>query len=345
MKKENQELKHKFKNVIGSISVDELKIVSVSSQKHATVKLCIKSNMHIPFAQIRLYDTNLLQDAEATFESAKILGEEIEKRWTKSAQDKPTCQPEGEFVKRMLKKYPPPNDPRIGGMNHWEDIWRLCHHITRLKTSEEERERLKEFARHVIRQECWSIFPQDGGELQDLAEKLGLIVKHIATEDDIDEDSDYEVGDTIYQFAQALKDVEKGIIQSFDPQTKAAPTDSAEEYCCPDPDGCKAFKDTAKMASRIEAQQILIGGHETVKVIIQARLKASEEEVERLRRILKTTVGTLRQTRNRLNQKDISSHEINCLLGIIQRDFSQLLNSEAEQSDPQTKAHEATGHM
>lgn len=271
-------------------------------------------------------------------------------------QEECTCpKPEGEFVKRMLKKYPPPNDPRIGGMNHWEDIWRLCHHITRLKTSEEERERLKEFARHVIRQECWSIFPQDGGELQDLAEKLGLIVKHIATEDDIDEDSDYEVGDTIYQFAQALKDVEKGIIQSFDPQTKAAPTDSAEEYCCPDPDGCKAFKDTAKMASRIEAQQILIGGHEAVKVIIQAHLKASEEEAERLKTKQKgkvlVTVDTAKDLiqicefiskyANKGKVKIIEHNKINeCVIVNLKTALQ-----EAEQSlESQTNAHQATGH-
>lgn len=35
----------------------------------------------------------------------------------------------------------------------------------------------------------------------------------------------------------------------------------------------KCFKDAAKMASCIEAQQILIGGHEAVKTILQARIK------------------------------------------------------------------------
>ena len=36
--------------------------------------------------------------------------------------------------------------------------------------------RLKEFARPVIRQECWSLSDLDGGDIQELAEKLGLNV-------------------------------------------------------------------------------------------------------------------------------------------------------------------------
>ena len=39
-------------------------------------------------------------------------------------------------------------------------------------------DKLKEFAREVIKVECWSLLEQDGGSLQDLAEKLGLIEKH-----------------------------------------------------------------------------------------------------------------------------------------------------------------------
>ena len=71
-----------------------------------------------------------------------------------------------------------------------------------------ENERLKQFARVVIEQECWSIFPQDGGDLQELAENLGLIVPCIATEEDIDDDSDFDVGDTFYKFSDMLKGIE-----------------------------------------------------------------------------------------------------------------------------------------
>ncbi len=61
-----------------------------------------------------------------------------------------------------------------------------------------ENERLKEFARPVIRQECWSIFEQDGLDIHDLAEKLGLIVPCTATEEDVDE--------TIFRFSETLKE-------------------------------------------------------------------------------------------------------------------------------------------
>ena len=65
--------------------------------------------------------------------------------------------------------------------------------------------RLREFARRVIRQECWSISDLDGGDIQEWAEKLKLIVPHIATKDDIDDECDYEVGDTIFKFSNAMK--------------------------------------------------------------------------------------------------------------------------------------------
>jgi len=38
----------------------------------------------------------------------------------------------------------------------------------------DEKEKLKEFAHHVIRFGCWALFDQDGGDIQELAEKLGL---------------------------------------------------------------------------------------------------------------------------------------------------------------------------
>ncbi len=75
-----------------------------------------------------------------------------------------------------------------------------------LATAKAENKRLKDFARPVIRQECWSLFPQDGGDLQKLAEKLGLIVPKIATAEDVDDESDVEVGDRIYKFSDILKE-------------------------------------------------------------------------------------------------------------------------------------------
>ncbi len=65
-----------------------------------------------------------------------------------------------------------------------------------------ENKRLREFAQQVIKEHCWGI-EMDGLEIQDLAEKLELIAKHTATEDDVGED--YEVGDVIYKFTEILK--------------------------------------------------------------------------------------------------------------------------------------------
>ena len=65
--------------------------------------------------------------------------------------------------------------------------------------------RLKEFARAVIREECWGYDSLDGGEVQDLAERLGLIEKHLATEADVSEFDDFEVGDFIFKFTDILK--------------------------------------------------------------------------------------------------------------------------------------------
>ena len=71
----------------------------------------------------------------------------------------------------------------------------------------EQIKKLKEFARSVIRTECWA-YP-NGGEIQDLAERLGLIKPHVATEADVDDYTDYEVGETIYKFTEILKESEE----------------------------------------------------------------------------------------------------------------------------------------
>lgn len=76
-----------------------------------------------------------------------------------------------------------------------------------LESAAEKALRLEEFARYVIRQECWSIFEQDGGDIQELAKKLGLIVPHVATAEDVDDEfDDHEPGDTIFKFSDMLKE-------------------------------------------------------------------------------------------------------------------------------------------
>ena len=71
---------------------------------------------------------------------------------------------------------------------------------------EAENKKLKEFARHIIQNECWDLQEPDGGDTQDLAEKLGLIESFIATEQDVDiEFDEFEVGDTLFRFSIILK--------------------------------------------------------------------------------------------------------------------------------------------
>ncbi len=77
--------------------------------------------------------------------------------------------------------------------------------LTALAVEQKEKEKIKEFARHVIKIECWSLFEQDGGSLQDLAEKLGLIEPHIITPEDAELAFDFEVGDQIFVFSKILK--------------------------------------------------------------------------------------------------------------------------------------------
>ena len=48
----------------------------------------------------------------------------------------------------------------------------------------------------------------DGLDIQCLAESLGLVEQHPATEDDVTDESDFEVGDPIYKFSEILKEKE-----------------------------------------------------------------------------------------------------------------------------------------
>lgn len=70
----------KMDRVSGDFDLAGGKIVSVQSRKHADVQLCFKESCNIPFATIKLYDSNKFIDAESTFEDAVILGDEIQKR-------------------------------------------------------------------------------------------------------------------------------------------------------------------------------------------------------------------------------------------------------------------------
>lgn len=65
---------------------------------------------------------------------------------------------------------------------------------------------LKEFAQNIIKDICWN-YPNelDGGEIQDYAEKLGLIKSAKATQEDVDDGMDLKVGDNVFKFSEILK--------------------------------------------------------------------------------------------------------------------------------------------
>ena len=76
-----------------------------------------------------------------------------------------------------------------------------------VNTVQAEIARLKKFAREIIKDYCWDLGDPDGGDIQDLAEQLGLIVPHIATADEVDSERDrFEEGDKIFVFAEWLKE-------------------------------------------------------------------------------------------------------------------------------------------
>ena len=65
---------------------------------------------------------------------------------------------------------------------------------------------MREFARQVIKEHCWGQ-EMDGLEIQDLAVKLGLLESYIIAEGEQDMfgDNDFEVGDQMFVFTEALQ--------------------------------------------------------------------------------------------------------------------------------------------
>ena len=86
-----------------------------------------------------------------------------------------------------------------------QSIYQTMATQSKIEALQADNKLLKEFARNVIMVEVWGLDELDGCELQELAERLGLIESYIATEADVDEESDFEVGDKMYKFSQALQ--------------------------------------------------------------------------------------------------------------------------------------------
>ena len=85
------EITPKFKFVDGSFETLTNKMLCLASDNHGTVKLCFKEEdcgWNIPFAEIKLYDSNLYKDFKATLPDARKLGDEISRRWNECQNKK-----------------------------------------------------------------------------------------------------------------------------------------------------------------------------------------------------------------------------------------------------------------
>ena len=68
---------------------------------------------------------------------------------------------------------------------------------------------LADFVKSIIRTECWNEC-LDGGDVQDRAVEQGILIPCVIEQDDIDsgllnDEVDWEVGDTAYNFADWLR--------------------------------------------------------------------------------------------------------------------------------------------
>lgn len=73
------------------------------------------------------------------------------------------------------------------------------------RSREDEYVVMRHFLRRIIKDYCWGHSDPDGGEIQDRAERLGIIVPRIATLVDSVSMDDVEVGDRIFVFADWMQ--------------------------------------------------------------------------------------------------------------------------------------------
>jgi hypothetical protein len=71
----------RIEGVTGDFSMVTGKLVCVKHKKYGLVELCFAEGWNIPFAEIRLHSRDLARDADAVFEDAGRLGDEIARRW------------------------------------------------------------------------------------------------------------------------------------------------------------------------------------------------------------------------------------------------------------------------
>jgi hypothetical protein len=81
-------ISHKWEYVDGDFDTETGRLSCVGNEKYGSVALCFHESWHIGFAKIKLYSRDRAVDADAVFEDAMKLGEEIARRWNAFAKDK-----------------------------------------------------------------------------------------------------------------------------------------------------------------------------------------------------------------------------------------------------------------
>jgi len=75
-------INHKIDFVAGALlDTDNGELVCVKSEKYCEVLICVKGSMNVAIAKIELHSSDRYADAQAVFQDACILGDEIVKRW------------------------------------------------------------------------------------------------------------------------------------------------------------------------------------------------------------------------------------------------------------------------
>ncbi len=72
------------------------------------------------------------------------------------------------------------------------------------KSREDHIEAMREFCQRIIKEYCWGYGEPNGGDIQDVADELGLIVPTTATAKDAEHMEYTDPGDTIYRFVDWL---------------------------------------------------------------------------------------------------------------------------------------------
>ena len=80
------EINQRWAYVDGTFDTETAELICIPSHKYRSVDICIKGPMHIGFAQIKLYSGNKFVDADAVYNDAVALGEEIARRWNAEAK-------------------------------------------------------------------------------------------------------------------------------------------------------------------------------------------------------------------------------------------------------------------